>query len=133
METSIQTQRKRGRGHPRKSDQPKPGSIQLDSDPLNVDPQSTLIKRGRGRPRKNTPSGSSTETQPEHGRGHPRRSQPPDSTRCSTSGATSNIDAACPSKPRAPDSIQPPKCGRGRPPKRANVIAVNSPLVKCLR
>ena len=121
-ETSIQTQPKRGRGRPRKSDQPKSGSIQLDSDPSNVDPQSTSLKRGRGRPRKYTASDSSTETQPKRGRGCPRKSQPPNS-----------IDTACPPKPQAPNSIQPPKHGRGQPPKRANSNNSGQPPSKVLK
>ena len=124
-DTSIQTQPKRGRGRPRKSDQPKPGSIQLDSEPSNVNPQSTSIMRGRGRPRKNTPSGSSTETQPKRGRGHPRKSQPPDSTQCN---ATSNIDTACHPKPQVPDST-PKRC----PPKRANSDSSGQPPSKVLK
>ena len=124
-DTSIQTQPKCGRGRPRKSDQPKSRSIQLDSNPSDVDPQSTSIKRGRGRPRKYTPSGSSTETQPKRGRGRPRKSQPPNSTQYN---ATSNIDTACHPKPQVSDSI-PKRC----PLKRANSDSSGQPPSKVLK
>ena len=61
-------QSKHGRGCPCKSDKPKAGSVQLDSDPLNVDPQCTSTKRGRGRPYKSVAPGPSTETSPRRGR-----------------------------------------------------------------
>ena len=55
-------------------DDHKPGSIQFDFDPSNVDPQSTSTKRGRGRPRKDIPSGPSNKAQPKRCRGRPHKS-----------------------------------------------------------
>ena len=78
-------------------------------------------------PRKCT---ASTEIQPKRGRGRPRKSQPVDSTQCNMSGATSNVDT---SKSQAPDSIQYPKYGRGRPPKRANSDSSGQPPSKVLK
>ena len=95
-------------------DDHKPGSIQFDFDPSNVDPQSTSTKRGRGRPRKDIPSGPSNKAQPKRGRGRPRKSQPPADALCNTLNTTSKVGTLCFPKCPISTSSSEPKCGRPR-------------------
>ena len=73
-------------------DNPKPGSVQFDFDPSDVDTQCSSTKQGRGRPCKNIPSGTSTQTQPKRGRGRPRKSDQPKSIPIQVDSDPSNVD-----------------------------------------